>query len=531
MNELAEYVYYSDRRINFLERNGYPGPLSSSTAFPVYFNNIFVNKDGYWAYLFSESRNVLLPSIVCLVGDPICPPDKMQFFIMEAIEQLKSKGTIIALQVHGRCARFLENLKQTHFASHQFGMETQVRIPYPLNGQIGNKVRQSIKEGLQVEELIWKSDQSDAPAIDIWIKQDITSVKKIKTGINTEELDNSLKSKNVISTGQSIYFDKLIHFLDSSLNNSDEPNLAEFRRKLERFKDGSLPKDIIIFTEENAESLISFGYYQPKIIGFNEHRFQIESKSKNSRYPLLKSGKKLIDDQDIFELEKVSKAWLSQKLNPREMGPPFLKPFNRNYEPGRRLFVARDHKERIIAFVDFDLTNWVNPDGSVNKSKIGYYANMIRNMSLRNPNGRESYKNVRYLLLGAAAQRFADEGYSLLNLGLNPFAMIDRDNHISKNEHIKNISFIEMFLAWVSRSPIMNETTFAYGNVIKTKQQNWKNTENVMTYLVFEGNFVQQIFSLFHVFKIGGAIGNHVLSNLKGYGLRRIRDLACVTKR
>ena len=78
------------------------------------------------------------------------------------------------------------------------------------------------------------------------------------------------------------------------------------------------------------------------------------------------------------------------------------------------MFVARNNSQRIVAFVDFDPVNWINHDGTIDKSRTGYYSNMIRNTYEKDDQGNELHRNVRFLILGAAAQRFASEGHSLI---------------------------------------------------------------------------------------------------------------------
>ncbi|MGV8075656.1 MAG: phosphatidylglycerol lysyltransferase domain-containing protein [Syntrophobacteraceae bacterium] len=519
---------HNPARLQFLEENGYPGPVSLATAFPKYFKRAFANEYGYWAYILHKSKASLFPDIVYFTGDPICRDDKLGEFIEAAVTALRTRGLIAALQVHKPAASVFETLKQGRFIAHQFGVETQVKLPYSLTGQVGTKLRHAVKNGLYVEELVWNEEADmNGEGISISIKMEETGTRKSKKSIPSNEFLLDSRHKKIIrpdSTELPEHCDSMIDLVNKIVGYTQDHELEEFQRKIVRFKEGKLPSGVVLFKENNGSpsTISAFGYYQPTQSGFNRYRFEIVKSMKTKSQSLLKPGKRLLTREDLDRIEEVSNQWLSIKLNPQEMGPPFLKPFSREYEAGRRLFVAKNKENEIVAFVDFDPVNWIDPDGRINRTKRGYYSNMIRNSVNDDNEGVAPYRNVRYLILGAAAQKFYSEGYSLINLGLNPFASISRNHGVSKKGSIyKGLSIIDLMLSWIAHNRFMNKTTFSYENVIRTKQRNWKDKDDVMTYLVFEGMLPTQLYSLTNTFIISGALGFHVVNNSIAFLKRR----------
>ena len=237
----------------------------------------------------------------------------------------------MALQVHRNTALALEATGACYFVSHQFGVETQIRLPYLLTDQIGTKVRQAVKEGLSVEELVWSDDKDKLTGETVYIQitEQMQGVKKDRAVNILGNLTSHTESLRAYTRRYTeIDYDRLISVVDTILHNdNNQPSLEEFRRKIVRQKEGRLPKGVTIFTEYPAEGsgLTAFGYYQPTGHGFKEHRFQIVQHKGIKIYTILKGEKRCVTRQDMAEMEDVSKHWLAAKLNPKEMGASLFK--------------------------------------------------------------------------------------------------------------------------------------------------------------------------------------------------------------
>ncbi|MEW6606414.1 MAG: hypothetical protein AB1414_03010 [bacterium] len=511
--------HYDEKRLAFLERYGYPNPMSLSTIFPEFFPNVYMNENGYWAYVFQRSLVPWRRGILFLTGDPICSKEGLCNFVRTAVKHLSTVGHIAVLQVHRPTAQALVECKVKKMTAHQFGVETQIPLPYPLTGQVGRKVRECIKQNLYVEELVYSENDihGDMEAVYIPFPSPTVKAHYSVTRMTVDDYNREISKSSVEVIKESNQCEKLRSILRNVVHSNCEDNLNEYKRKLIRFLDGKLPKNIILFVNRDdlaeAEEISACGYYQPTTYGYNRHSFTLKQGNTKEQKLLLSAGKKLISETDAFQMRRISDVWLLQKKKKREIGPPLLKPYSEQYEPGRRLFVARDINNDIVGFVDFDIINWVHPDGTLERNKRGYYTNMVRTAHWTSEKGDIIFKNVRFLIIGAAMQRFAREGQSHINLGLNPLSEIGLDKAINVNGTEKKLTSIEQFMKWIFNRNVLNEISFNYRNLYFSKQCNWNNKTNVSVYMVYEGNVLNQYLTLFHGFLTTGAISKDTVYN------------------
>lgn len=506
-------------RLSLLGQNGYPNPMSLSTAFPEFYPEVFKNNNGYWAYVRQKHVVPWAKDILYLAGDPICTAANRDRFIYEAVQQLSGVGKIAALQVHAPIALSLKKAFTSSSQIHQFGLETQVKLPYALTGPVGTKIRHCVNAGLFVQEL--KYDQRDASGntetIFLPISLEKKTVRYSMSPISTDTYltELSMNQYRLIADGDTcaalLCAIESVQFADATLR------FDEYKRKLRRFLEGKLPPSTILFAAIEQQSEIgvpsSFGYFQTTPTGYNKHLLSVHKGTSVEQKLLLVPGIEMISEQDRIEMRQISDTWLLRKKNKKEMGPPLLKPYREWYEPGRRLFVARDRSNAIIAFVDFDPVNWIDTDGSLQLDRIGYYTDMVRTDELKNMAETGKYKNVRFLIIGAAMQRFAKEGKSHVNLGLNPLAEISDRHSLSSRKDGQTLTPIERFLQIIYNNDLFNQVTFNYKNLYFTKQKNWVRCHNVPTYMVFVGTELQNWISLFHGFLATGTLCMSTLPN------------------
>jgi len=490
-------------RYEYLNRYGYPNPMSAATGNNIYFEDAFVTNYGIWAYIHYKIKIPFISDIVFFIGDPSCSREYLTLFITEAIEALSRKGKIVIIQAHKQTVEIAENIRSKRLIIHQFGNETQVLLPIALTEQIGTKVRSALKNGLYTEEIVFTSDEIDE------------SIAGYKTKINFngiiakyERVDN----KNSIEChGELIYTKKndtqlssIKLFMENEVENTKRTK--EFSLKIDRYNSNILPENIKFFYISGDNIFIKiFGYMLDSKNGTTYHYLFFKKVDNVKReVDLLLPGKKMATKNDLMDLEVISKEWLNNKTNKQEMGPPMLKPYIPQKEYHRRFFVARNNRGRIVAFVDFDRIDFSDNNGILDLNKRGYYTNLVRSYI---PEGNNIYlKHVRFLIISAAAKRFFDEGYSHINLGLSPIVGIKKENVIRKIHLKKKLSIIELMFKYISTSKIANHFTFNYNNVSITKQRNWKDISEPPVYLVVEGRFFRQMISTFFLFVRAGVL-------------------------
>lgn len=488
-------------RYSYLQKYGHPNPMSLATANLQYFPESYINEFGYWAYILYKPSFPFIGNIIFLTGDPVTSSSNKNKFISQAINELKVKGKIVIIQAHKETVVAVERLFPK-FLIHQFGYETQVNFPINITDQIGTKVRQALKEKLYVEEIVFsKNEERELDAYYDYCKQSaiIAKYQRIK-----------LVSDADLNYSNNTYLDKndpmcyvIIDFLENKVNTDDK--VQEFIRKLGRYQKSILPDSVRFYYDKSESSFISISYTQNinKLIYRHVLNIHYDVLIKKETL-LLKGTVKCANERDLEQLMSISKEWLNNKTNHEEMGPPILKPYIPQDEPYRRFFVARNIKNDIVAFVDFDRIDWSNNNGVIDIRKQGYYTNLVRSYT---PIGYNEYlKNVRFLVIAAAAKRFNADGYSFINLGLSPITNIKKDSIIRQKYCISKLTVIEKLFNYISTNKIANHLTFNYNNVTRTKQQNWKNYEISHVYLVIQGGFIQQLISTLCLFIRSGVI-------------------------
>lgn len=501
MNYNMKQISSDNDRYSYLQKYGHPNPMSLATANPQYFPESYINELGYWAYILYKSRFPFIGNIIFLTGDPVTSSSNKSKFISQAINELKVKGKIVIIQAHKETVVTVERLFPK-FLIHQFGYETQVNFPINITDQIGTKVRQALKEKLYVEEIVFsKEDERELDAYYDYCKLCATTAKyqRIKL-VSDADLNNS---NNTYLDKNDPMCDIFIDFLENKVDKDNK--VQEFIRKIRRYKKSILPDNVRFYYDKLDSSLKSIGYTQNvnnlTYMHILNIYYDVPIKKET---PLLRGTVKCVNEKDLEQLMSISKEWLNNKTNHEEMGPPMLKPYIPQDEPYRRFFVARNIKNDIVAFVDFDRIDWSNNNGIIDIEKRGYYTNLVRSYT---PVGCNEYlKNVRFLIIAAAAKRFYAEGYSFMNLGLSPITNINEDNIIRQKYYRNKLTVIENIFNYISTNKTANHLTFNYNNVTRTKQQNWKNCEISHVYLVIQGGFIQQLVSTLCLFIRSGVI-------------------------
>lgn len=501
MNYNIKQLPIDNDRYSYLQKYGHPNPMSLATANPQYFPDSYINELGYWAYILYKPSFPLIGNIIFLTGDPVTSSLNKSKFISQAINELKLKGKIVIIQAHKETVVTVERLFPK-FLIHQFGYETQVNFPINITDQIGTKVRQALKEKLFVEEIVFsKEDERELDAYYDYCKISATIAKYQRIKLisdadlecsNTTYLEKNDPMCNVI-----------IDFLENMVYADDKVN--EFIRKIVRYKNSILPDNVRFYYDKSEFSFSSISYTQNINGLIYRHILNIHYDVPIKKEALLLKGAvKCVNEKDLGQLMNISKEWLNNKTNHEEMGPPILKPYIPQNEPYRRFFVARNMNNDIVAFVDFDRVDWSNNDGVIDIAKQGYYTNLVRSYI---PIGNNEYlKNVRFLIIAAAAKRFYTEGYSFFNLGLSPITNINKAGIIRQRYHLNKLTIIENIFNYISTNKIANHLTFNYNNVTRTKQQNWKNYEVSHVYLVIQGGLIHQLISTLCLFIRSGVI-------------------------
>lgn len=512
-------MVYSENRLRHLQKFGYPNTISLATACPEYYPDAFINNDGYWVYVQFDTKIPFMPKVAFLSGDPICEPSKKEKFIHDAIQNLQKTKIVSALQVHKITADIMTKYKLKKHKLHQFGPETQVFLPYRLSSQIGTKVRQCIRQGLQVEEVVFDENHVDCECkqINVTVTGLKKMVKKEKIRFDKKEYENHKCGVVLFKDVPNESLENIVKIVEEISNDKKYEYVQEFLVKIKRYFDGKIPKETDLFYLKNSDSsevdITGFGYYQPVENEINCHLYSISVKNQNKEMILLRSGKKKVSSEDIIQMNNISNNWLDQKLTKKEMGPPLLKPFKARHEPNRRMFVARDKENNIVGFVDFDPVNWVTIDGFVNKEKNGYYTNLIRTKKYNSTEMGEIYKHVRFMIIAAGALRFTQEGCSHLNLGLTPFSPV---NYITDITGDKKLSFIDFITKKIGENKFLNNITFRFANLMKTKQ-NWAQKTYIPTYMIFSGGTILQMYQLCAAFITTGALGFDAFLNTIRY--------------